>query len=41
MKALANYSFEWVLPGHGRRYQADTTTMAQQMQQCITWMQQA
>jgi glyoxylase-like metal-dependent hydrolase (beta-lactamase superfamily II)/ferredoxin len=39
MRQLANYSFEWVLPGHGRRYQADRETMRQQMQQCIDWME--
>lgn len=38
MKKLAEYSFEWVLPGHGRRYHADAETMRQQMQQCIAWM---
>lgn len=38
MQKLANYSFEWVLPGHGRRYHADVATMQQQMQQCIDWM---
>ncbi|HEY9639272.1 MAG TPA: MBL fold metallo-hydrolase [Coleofasciculaceae cyanobacterium] len=39
MRKLANYSFEWVLPGHGRRYHADRDTMHQQMQQCLTWME--
>ncbi len=39
MRKLANYSFEWVLPGHGRRYHADAETMRQQMQQCIAWME--
>ncbi|MDB9515306.1 MBL fold metallo-hydrolase [Kamptonema animale CS-326] len=39
MQKLANYSFEWVLPGHGRRYHADRETMSKQMQQCITWME--
>lgn len=39
MQRLANYAFEWVLPGHGRRYDADRETMAKQMQQCITWME--
>ncbi|MBD2742143.1 MBL fold metallo-hydrolase [Coleofasciculus sp. FACHB-1120] len=39
MRKLANYSFEWVLPGHGRRYHADNETMRQQMQQCIAWME--
>ncbi len=38
MEKLAKYSFEWVLPGHGRRYHADKETMNQQMQQCLTWM---
>lgn len=39
MRKLANYSFDWVLPGHGRRYHADAKTMHQQMQQCIAWME--
>lgn len=38
MQKLANYSFEWVLPGHGRRYFAERQTMHEQMQQCIAWM---
>ncbi|MEG3841686.1 MBL fold metallo-hydrolase [Microcoleus sp. herbarium14] len=38
MQNLANYDFEWVLPGHGRRYNADRKTMRNQMQQCINWM---
>lgn len=41
MKKLASYSFEWVLPGHGRRYHADVETMGKQMQQCIEWMEAA
>ncbi|MGF1521049.1 MAG: MBL fold metallo-hydrolase [Leptolyngbyaceae cyanobacterium] len=39
MKMLAAYDFEWVLPGHGRRYHADVATMQQQMEQCLNWMQ--
>lgn len=39
MKKLRNYSFEWVLPGHGRRYQADRQTMRQALEQCIDWME--
>ncbi len=39
MQKLANYSFEWVLPGHGRRHHADAETMRHQMQQCIAWME--
>jgi glyoxylase-like metal-dependent hydrolase (beta-lactamase superfamily II)/ferredoxin len=38
MEKLANYSFEWVLPGHGRRFYGDRKTMHQQMQQCLEWM---
>lgn len=40
MHQLAEYSFEWVLPGHGRRYHADRETMHQQMQHCLDWMAQ-
>ncbi len=40
MEKLANYSFEWVLPGHGRRYQSDLKTMRKQMQQCLAWMKE-
>ncbi len=39
MRKLANYTFEWVLPGHGRRYHADAKTMQQQMQKCLVWME--
>ena len=43
MKALAdytnNYAFEWVLPGHGRRFSAPAKDMTAQMQQCIQWME--
>ena len=39
MRKLTNYSFEWVLPGHGRRYHTDAETMQQQLQQCIEWME--
>ncbi|MEA5619439.1 MBL fold metallo-hydrolase [Cronbergia sp. UHCC 0137] len=39
MVKLANYSFEWVLPGHGRRFHGDIQTMHQQMQMCIKFME--
>ncbi|MDJ0582811.1 MBL fold metallo-hydrolase [Crocosphaera sp.] len=39
MKMLADYSFEWVLPGHGRRYHNDRETMKEQMTNCIQWME--
>jgi glyoxylase-like metal-dependent hydrolase (beta-lactamase superfamily II) len=38
MQKLATYDFEWVLPGHGRRYHADVLSMRSQMKQCIDWM---
>ena len=38
MKRLADYSFEWVLPGHGRRLHS--TAMKQELQRCIAWMEQ-
>ena len=38
MEKLAKYSFEWVLPGHGRRYHGSRETMNQQMQKCLAWM---
>ncbi|KST62778.1 MBL fold metallo-hydrolase [Mastigocoleus testarum] len=38
MTKLTQYSFEWVLPGHGRRHHADFNTMQQQLQECIEWM---
>lgn len=39
MRRLLNYSFEWVLPGHGWRYCADPETMKQQMLKCLEWME--
>ncbi|MEM7797212.1 MAG: MBL fold metallo-hydrolase [Cyanobacteria bacterium P01_C01_bin.118] len=39
MKRLADYRFEWVLPGHGRRFHSET--MAKELQTCIEWMEQA
>ncbi|WP_019509361.1 MBL fold metallo-hydrolase [Pleurocapsa sp. PCC 7319] len=38
MEKLANYNFEWVLPGHGRRYHGDGEAIKRQLQQCISWM---
>jgi glyoxylase-like metal-dependent hydrolase (beta-lactamase superfamily II)/ferredoxin len=39
MKTLLDYSFEWVLPGHGRRYHAPADTMHQALKKCIAWME--
>lgn len=38
MQRLATYEFEWVLPGHGRRFHADWATMRQEMRRCLDWM---
>ena len=40
MEKLTNYTFEWVLPGHGRRYHGSVAETEQQMQQCLEWMKQ-
>jgi glyoxylase-like metal-dependent hydrolase (beta-lactamase superfamily II)/ferredoxin len=40
MEKLTQYEFEWVLPGHGRRYHADKITMQKSLHQCIDWMKQ-
>jgi ferredoxin len=39
MQQLLDYRFEWVLPGHGRRFHADADTMRSQLEWCIAWMQ--
>ncbi|MBE9060793.1 MBL fold metallo-hydrolase [cf. Phormidesmis sp. LEGE 11477] len=43
MKKLAEYTqgyaFEWVLPGHGRRFSAETEEMRDRMKTCIDWME--
>jgi glyoxylase-like metal-dependent hydrolase (beta-lactamase superfamily II)/ferredoxin len=41
MKRLRGLTFEWVLPGHGRRHHADAAEMARQLELCITWMAKA
>lgn len=38
MGKLTDYSFEWVLPGHGRRYRADAETMQRELEKCLEWM---
>ena len=38
MHKLLDYSFEWILPGHGRRYHADVQTMRHQLRNCIDSM---
>jgi len=38
MEKLRGYPFEWVLPGHGRRFHSDRETMRNQLEACIRWM---
>jgi len=39
MERLLDYTFEWVLPGHGRRYHAESPeAMHAEMEQCVAWM---
>ena len=35
---LAEYDFEWVLPGHGRRHQDDVEAMRAGVLACVDWM---
>lgn len=39
MKRLLDYSFEWVLPGHGRPIRLTAERMHRELQRCIEWMQ--
>jgi glyoxylase-like metal-dependent hydrolase (beta-lactamase superfamily II)/ferredoxin len=38
MERLLDYSFEWVLPGHGRKIHLSTQAMRKSLEQCLTWM---
>jgi glyoxylase-like metal-dependent hydrolase (beta-lactamase superfamily II) len=39
MERLLDYDFEWVLPGHGERYRAESAAaMRRQLERCIAWM---
>ena len=38
MQKLTQYKFNWVLPGHGRRYHADYDTMQQELNQCLQFI---
>ncbi len=39
MHKLTKYQFEWVLPGHGRRFHADLETMKQELNKCLAWIE--
>ena len=38
MEKLLAYSFEWVLPGHGRIHHDTGPAMRRHLQQCVEWM---
>jgi hypothetical protein len=38
MEKLLDYSFEWVLPGHGRIHRDTREGMRQHLERCIEWM---
>ena len=41
MERLLDYSFEWVLPGHGERYHAESpAAMRREVERCIVWMKE-
>ena len=38
MEKLLDYSFEWVLPGHGRRFHLPAEEMKENLKECVEWM---
>jgi glyoxylase-like metal-dependent hydrolase (beta-lactamase superfamily II)/ferredoxin len=39
MERLLDYPFEWVLPGHGQRFHADSpAAMRRELDRCVAWM---
>ena len=38
MEKLLEYSFEWVLPGHGRIHHDSAENMLRHLERCIDWM---
>lgn len=38
MERLLDYSFEWVLPGHGRMHQDTAAGMRAHLEGCVAWM---
>jgi glyoxylase-like metal-dependent hydrolase (beta-lactamase superfamily II)/ferredoxin len=41
MERLLDYSFEWVLPGHGRIHQDTPAAMRAHLEGCVEWMKRA
>jgi glyoxylase-like metal-dependent hydrolase (beta-lactamase superfamily II) len=38
MERLLDYSFEWVLPGHGRIHHDTPASMRSHLLRCVEWM---
>jgi glyoxylase-like metal-dependent hydrolase (beta-lactamase superfamily II)/ferredoxin len=41
MARLLDYSFEWVLPGHGRLHHAPADEMHEHLEGCVEWMKRS
>jgi glyoxylase-like metal-dependent hydrolase (beta-lactamase superfamily II)/ferredoxin len=42
MQRLLDFQFEWVLPGHGQRFQAPSPAhMRRELERCVAWMKTA
>jgi glyoxylase-like metal-dependent hydrolase (beta-lactamase superfamily II) len=40
MERLLDFSFEWVLPGHGRKIQLPAAEMRKSLETCVRWMKE-
>jgi hypothetical protein len=41
MERLLDFSFEWVLPGHGAWHQARSAAeMRRELEKCVRWMKE-
>ncbi|MBA3239840.1 MAG: MBL fold metallo-hydrolase, partial [Acidobacteria bacterium] len=40
MQRLLDYSFEWVLPGHGRIHSDTAAAMREHLRGCVEWMKE-
>ncbi|MCA9773893.1 MAG: MBL fold metallo-hydrolase, partial [Myxococcales bacterium] len=38
MERLADFTFAWILPGHGRRFHAEAPAMREAIEACARWM---
>jgi glyoxylase-like metal-dependent hydrolase (beta-lactamase superfamily II)/ferredoxin len=38
-RLLTAYPFQWLLPGHGRRFHSSPAVMHEELQKCLAWME--